>query len=83
MLAKPGDAIALRQALGGALGELNKCSKGALAVASADLAGSTSVSLAMDGFGKGFYNSLANPESRMLSMGGICEDAMGAWMSAV
>jgi transketolase len=44
--------------------------------ASADLAGSTSInSLAAD-FADGFYQAASNPDARLLSLGGICEDAM-------
>jgi len=69
--------------LGDALGHLNKASGGALFACAADLLGSTSVSNVNADFPKGFYHSKKNPASRLVSVGGICEDAMGALMSGV
>jgi len=80
---RPGTKIALRQALGRVLAEWNRLSRGGVVVAAADLAGSTSISLAAADFGSGFYHAARNPGSRLLAIGGICEDAMGAWLSAV
>ena len=79
----PGTRTTLRESLGRCLAELNRQSDGALVVASADLAASTSISLACEDFGPGFYHSETNPKARLLALGGICEDAMGAWLSAV
>lgn len=73
---KPGSRATLRGALGDALGYLNKASGGAILAASADLLGSTSLSAAGQGFPDGFYNAAGNPGARLLSTGGICEDAM-------
>ena len=80
---QPRTKIALRQALGRVLAEWNRLSRGAVVVAAADLAGSTSISLAAEDFGPGFYHAAGNPGSRLLAIGGICEDAMGAWLAAV
>jgi transketolase len=44
---------------------------------------STSVAAAGGGFPKGFYNAKANPASRLIPVGGICEDAMGGVMAGV
>jgi transketolase len=54
----------------------NKASGGSIFCAAADLLASTSVLTAGDGFPEGYYNAESNPGSRVLSMGGICEDAM-------
>ena len=52
-------------------------------MAAADLAGSTSVSTVADGFPGGFWNARSNPEARLLSVGGICEDAIAGVLSGV
>lgn len=80
---KPGSSVLLRDALANALGYINNKTGGALLVTSADLAGSTSIKLTAQGFGKGYYNKQNNPSSRLVAVGGICEDAMGAVMSGV
>lgn len=71
-----GNGTTLRAELGKVLNHYNKESGGSMFAASADLLGSTSVNLIGDGFGEGFYNAVSNPESRVYSMGGICEDGM-------
>jgi len=73
---EPGKSTTLRGELGKVLNYYNKASGGAFLAAAADLLGSTSVLKTGDGFPEGFYNSSTNPGSRILSMGGICEDAM-------
>ena len=73
---EPGSRTTLRGALGNTLGYLNTQSGGAILAAAADLLGSTSISAAGKGFPEGFYNAATNPEARLLSVGGICEDAM-------
>ena len=80
---KPGSVTTLRGELGKALGFLNKASGGALLVASADLMGSTSSTVIGAGFPEGFFNESANPSARLLSLGGICEDAMVAALSGI
>jgi transketolase len=80
---KPGTEITLREALARALKHLNHLTGGAILVSSADLYSSTSVNLAGEGFGAGFFNSVSNPRSRIISAGGICEDAMGAIASGI
>ncbi len=79
----PGTRLTLREALGKALAELNRATHGAVFGASADLLGSTSLALLNEGFAPGFYHSTANPESRLLAVGGICEDAMGGIMAGL
>lgn len=79
----PGTSVTLRGELGRALGYCNKKSGGAILVASADLLGSTSVSAAAEGFPPGFYNTVANAGSRVLALGGICEDAMAGILSGL
>ncbi len=81
--AKPGDLVTTRGMLGDALNVINKATGGAVFAAAADLAGSTNISNVAKGFGKGFYNAASNPESRLIPIGGICEDAMGAWMAGL
>jgi len=80
---KPGDSVTTRSMLGDALGILNKQTEGAFFASAADLAGSTSVSNAVKWFPPGFYNAINNPNSRLMAIGGICEDAMGAWMAGL
>jgi transketolase len=79
----PGDSTTLRGELGRVLRHLNRASEGAFLVAAADLAGSTSVNVAVAGFSPGYWNASANPEARLLSLGGICEDAMSGILSGV
>ena len=78
-----GQATTLRAELGKVLNYYNKASKGTFFVASADLLGSTSVNNIGQGFSEGYYNSDTNPGSRILSIGGICEDAMSGIMSGL
>lgn len=80
---KPGQSITLRGALGDSLHAVNKATGGAIISASADLLGSTSVSSISKGFAEGFYNAALNPQARTIGMGGICEDAMGAFMAGL
>lgn len=79
----PGASVTLREALGKSLNILNKLTGGALMAAAADLLGSTSVNHVGRGFGEGFYDAADNPSSRLVSAGGICEDAMGAIMAGL
>jgi transketolase len=79
----PGREITLRETLALALGNINHLTDGALLISAADLYGSTSIDLAGRGFGKGFYNAAANPDSRLIAAGGICEDSMGAVASGL
>jgi transketolase len=71
----PGAETTLRGTLGDVLGYLGRLSNGAVVVASADLAGSTSVVNATRGFPSGYFHATANPDARLLTVGGICEDA--------
>ncbi len=80
---KPGEKQTLRAALGGALNYLNKKTNGAFIGAAADLLDSTSISQLAKGFPEGFYNAVSNPDARLITCGGICEDCMGAFMSGV
>jgi len=80
---KPGDSVTLRDALGNAIGELNRRTKGAFFAAAADLSGSTSVSNIGRGFPEGWYHATQNPDARLVAIGGICEDAMGGFMSGL
>jgi transketolase len=80
---KIGESVTLRGVLGDALNTLNKLTDGAIIGAAADLLGSTSVSNLGQGFAAGFYHATSNPASRLLAVGGICEDAMGAFMAGL
>ncbi|MBI5209049.1 MAG: hypothetical protein HY927_03655 [Elusimicrobia bacterium] len=80
---KPGQSTTLRQALGSSLSHLNKLTKGAFIGCAADLLESTSVSVLNEAFPKGFYHARNNPGSRLVAVGGICEDAMGAVMAGL
>jgi len=78
-----GSSTTLRQQLARSLQYLNRASDGAFLVASADLAGSTSVTTIAEGFPAGFWNAASNPDARLLSTGGICEDAMSGILSGL
>ncbi len=78
-----GSAVTLRDVLGKSLNYLNKKTNGAILASAADLLGSTSVNQITKGFGEGFYNAVSNTNSRLISIGGICEDAMGAMMAGL
>ena len=80
---QPGTRLTLREALGSVLNRYNTLSGGAFVVAAADLLGSTSVNKIGDGFPAGFYNRRTNPDSRTLSVGGICEDAITAMLAGI
>lgn len=80
---KPGSTTTLRAVLGSSLGYLNKISDGAVLGVAADLIGSTSMNLLGSSFHEGFYDSVDNPESRILAVGGICEDAIGGMMAGL
>lgn len=74
---KPGTSTTLRGALGDCINYLNKKTGGAFIGAAADLYDSTSLAHINKGFPAGFYHSASNAGSRLLSCGGICEDAIG------
>ncbi|MDE2491745.1 MAG: hypothetical protein KGM24_12940 [Elusimicrobia bacterium] len=80
---EPGKPATLRGALGAALGHLNRLTNGAVLACAADLSESTSVAPVNKGFPKGWYHARRNPGSRLVAVGGICEDAMGGVMSGV
>ena len=79
----PGASTTLRGQLGKMLGYLNRESGGALFISAADLLGSTSLNEAAAGFAPGYFNTRSNPDSRTLSIGGICEDAMSGVLSGI
>jgi transketolase len=80
---KIGASTTIRGALGDALNYLNKASGGGIFASAADLFGSTSISNIGKGFPEGFYNSNTNPGSRLIAIGGICEDAIGNVMAGL
>lgn len=79
----PGSSTTLRQELGRVLNYYNKASGGAIFAAAADLLGSTSVNVAAKDFPEGYYNAATNPGARLLSVGGICEDAITGILSGL
>ena len=79
----PGSSTTLRGELGRALHYLNEAGGGPILIASADLAGSTSVSAIAGGFPGGFWNMRTSPDARLLSVGGICEDAIAGVLSGI
>ena len=78
-----GKSTTLRGELGHVLNYYNKASNGAILTAAADLLASTSVNTAAQGFPAGYYNADTNPEARLLSIGGICEDAMSGILAGL
>jgi len=80
---EPGTHATLRGELGRALHHLQAASGGAFLVAAADLAGSTSVSAISAGSPSGFWDAHANIDARLLSVGGICEDAIAGVLSGI
>jgi transketolase len=80
---KLGESVTLRGVLGDALNALNHLTRGAFIGAAADLLGSTSVSNLAQGFPSGLYHAEKNPNARLIAVGGICEDAMGAFMAGL
>jgi len=80
---KAGESQTTRGMLGNALNVLNRHTGGAFIVVAADLANSTNIANAAKGFGDGFYNAVSNAKARLIPIGGICEDAMGAWMAGL
>jgi len=80
---KPGSVTTLRGELGNVLNFYNRVSGGAFLSASADLLGSTSVNLAASGFPEGFFNARTRPGARLVSIGGICEDAMAGMLAGL
>ena len=83
LMLAPGKGTTLRGELGRVLQHYNKASNGAVLAAAADLLGSTSINTAAQGFPEGFYNAATNPGARLLSIGGICEDAMAGILSGL
>jgi transketolase len=79
----PGKTTTLRGELGRVLQYYNQVSGGAILSASADLLGSTSVNSAAKGFAEGYYNAAGNPQARLLSIGGICEDAISGVLAGI
>lgn len=80
---KAGASTTLRGELGKSLNYYNRQSSGAFLTAAADLLGSTSVNEVAKGFAEGFFNAKTNPEARLLSIGGICEDAICGVLSGI
>ncbi|MBI4126585.1 MAG: hypothetical protein HY465_03745 [Deltaproteobacteria bacterium] len=79
----PGTSTTLRAELGRVLHHYNRVSGGAIFAAAADLLGSTSIDLTAKGFAPGYYHAAQNPMARLLSLGGICEDAMAGILSGI
>jgi len=80
---KDGTATTLRGVLGDVLNHYNKQTCGAIFSAAADLLGSTSVTNIAKGFPEGYFHSQKNPGARLLSIGGICEDAISGVLAGL
>jgi transketolase len=80
---EPGKTTTLRATLGSSLGYINRLTQGAVLGVAADLLGSTSVNLLGENFHEGYFDSVDNPDSRILAIGGICEDAIGGMMAGL
>lgn len=80
---EPGKATTLRGALGSVLNYYNKKSNGAMFAASADLLGSTSTTTVAKDFPEGYWNAQSNAGARLLSIGGICEDAIAGVLAGI
>ena len=78
-----GSQQTLRGALSHVLNHINHQTNGALLAASADVYGSTNTTGIGAGFGEGFWHAQNNPDSRIISAGGICEDAIGGISSGI
>ncbi len=83
MTLKPGTQATLRGELGRTLGYLNNLTKGGFIGGAADLLGSTSIDKLNGDFPGGLYNFISNSKSRLVAVGGICEDALGAFMTGL
>ena len=79
----PGSETTLRAQLGKSISFLNRFSGGAFFIAAADLLGSTSINEGGKDFAPGWFHRATNRDSRLLSIGGICEDAMSAVLSGI
>ncbi|MFH1830596.1 MAG: hypothetical protein ABH871_07460 [Pseudomonadota bacterium] len=80
---KVGETTTLRAELGRTLNYYNKLSGGAILAAAADLLGSTNTNEIAKGFAEGYYNFATNNQARLLSIGGICEDAIAGVLSGL
>jgi len=80
---EPGAKATLRGELGKVLDQCNRISGGGLFIAAADLLGSTSVATGGRGFADGYWNARTNPDARLITIGGICEDAISGVMSGL
>ena len=83
LLLVPGTVTTLRGELGKVLKYYSKASGGSIFAAAADLLGSTSLNAVGEGFPAGYWNASGNAGSRLLSTGGICEDAMTGILSGI
>ncbi len=80
---KVGQSLTLRAQIMAVINYLNKKSGGAFFGTAADLFGSTTLTGINKDFPQGFYNAASNPGSRLIAVGGICEDGMGCFMSGL
>lgn len=80
---KPDTEVTLREVLANSLNYINHLTNGGIFASAADLYASTNTTNINKGFSEGFYNAITNPDSRLISAGGICEDAMGAIASGI
>jgi transketolase len=80
---RPGAEVTTRGVLGDTLNFLNRKTNGAFIGSSADLFGSTSLADLADGISDGYFNLETQAGSRLIMLGGICEDAIGGFMAGL
>ncbi len=80
---EPGATTTLRGELGKVFDHFNRISNGSLMIAAADLLGSTSVATGGKAFDDGFWNARSNRNARLMTIGGICEDAITGFMTGL
>ncbi len=78
-----GSSQTLRGCLAHSLNHVNRLTSGGLMAAAADLYESTNTADISKGFAQGFWHPKKNPEARLVSAGGIAEDAMGGICSGI
>lgn len=80
---EPGASVTTRGVLAQTLNFLNRHTGGAFIGSAADLFGSTNLTNLAKGLSEGYYTYGANPEARLVRVGGICEDAIGGFMAGL
>lgn len=79
----PKDNPAVRGVMSEALAYIGKETGASMFVSTADLSGSTGAGAIAKPYAKGYFNKANNPQSRLVSSGGICEDGLSAVLSGL